>query len=135
MDQQIIPTVKPTLEDVHQRFEQWRESRKHRTPIPESLWEGAVTLCADHSIYKISRSLRLDYNALKRRVCYFQPESLSKSVTSSAFVELDLKTSLPDAECLLEREDKDGAKMKMHIKGRLCLDPLEFMKAFLGQGR
>ena len=135
MDQQFIPTAKPTIEDVRQRFEQWRESRKHRTPIPESLWEGAVSLCADHSIYRISRSLRLDYNALKRRVCYSHPESLTEPVTSSAFVELDLKASLPDAECLVEREDKDGAKMKMHIKGKLCLDPLEFMKAFLGQVR
>ena len=79
--------------------------------------------------------MRLDYNALKKRVCYSHPARLAESVTSSAFVELDLKASLPDAECLLEREDKDGAKMKMHIKGRLCLDPLELMKAFLGQGR
>jgi hypothetical protein len=135
MDQQFIPTAKPTIEDVHQRFEHWREGRKHRTPIPESLWKGAVGLCADHSIYKISRSLRLDYNALKRRVCYSHPESLPEPVTSSAFVELDLKASAPEVECLVEREDKEGAKMKMHIKGRLCLDPLEFMKSFLGQGR
>jgi hypothetical protein len=135
MDQQFIPTAKPTIEDIHQRFEHWRESRKHRTPIPESLWESAVSLCTGHSIYKISRSLRLDYNALKKRVYYSHPESLPESVTSSAFVELDLKASLPEAECLVEREDKDGVKMKMHIKGRLCLDPLEFMKAFLGQGR
>ena len=133
MDQQFIPTAKPTLEDVRQRFEQWRESRKHRTPIPDSLWEGAVSLCDDHSIYRISRSLRLDYNALKRRVCYSHPECLPPSVTSSTFVELDLKASLPEAEYLVEMEDKDGAKMKMHIKGGLCLDPLEFMKVFLGQ--
>ena len=135
MDQQFIPTAKPTLEDVRQRFEQWRESRKHRTPIPDRLWEEAVSLCADHSIYRISRSLRLDYNTLKRRICSSHPKSLPESVTSSAFVELDLKASLPEAECLVEMEDKDGAKRKMHIKGRLCLDPLEFMKAFLGQGR
>ena len=131
MDQQFIPTAKLTLEDVRQRFEHWRESRKHRTPIPESLWEGAVSLCTAHSIYKISRSLRLDYNALKKRV----PVRLAETVTSGAFVELDLRSSLPDAECLVERENKDGAKRKMHIKGRLCLDPLELMKAFLGQGR
>jgi hypothetical protein len=135
MDQQIIPISKPTIEEVRQRFEQWREGRKHRTPIPESLWKGAVSLCADHSIYRISRSLRLDYNALKKRVCYSHPARLAETVTSSTFVELDLKASLPDAECLLEREDKDGAKMKILIKGRLCLDPLELMKAFLVQGR
>jgi hypothetical protein len=134
MDQQFIPTAKPTIEDVRQRFEQWRESRKQHTPIPESLWKGAASLCADHSIYKISRSLHLDYNALKRHVYSSHSESLSESVTSSVFVELDLKASLPEAECFVEREDKDGAKMKMHIKGRLCLDPLEFIKAFWGRG-
>jgi hypothetical protein len=48
--------------------------------------------------------LRLDYNALKRRLCYSHLESLPESVTSSAFVELDLKASLPEAECLLEKE-------------------------------
>ncbi len=135
MDQQFIPTTKPSIADVRQRFEEWRERRKHRTPIPESLWEGAISLCADYSIYRISRSLSLDYNALKRRVCYSHPESIPGPVMSSAFVELDLKASLPEAECLFEMEDKDGVKMKMHIKGRLCLDPLELMKAFLGQGR
>ena len=101
MDQQIIPITKPTLEEVRQRFERCRESRKQRTPIPESLWEGAASLCADHSIYKISRSLRLDYNALKKRV----PVRLAETATSCALVELDLKSSLPDAECLVEREN------------------------------
>lgn len=37
MDQRCMPTAKPTLEEVRQRFEQWRERRKARTPIPESL--------------------------------------------------------------------------------------------------
>jgi len=135
MDQQFKAIAKPTLEDVRQRFEQWRERRKHRTPIPDSLWEGMVSLCADHSIYRISRSLRLDYNVLKRGVFNSHRACLPKSVTSSAFIELALKASLPEAECLVEMEDKDGVKMKMHIKGGLCLDPLEFMKVFLGQGR
>lgn len=131
MDQQFVPTAKATIEEVRQRFEQWRESRKQRSPIPEGLWEGAVDLCADHSIYKISRSLRLDYNALKRRIHYSHPKSLP--VTSSAFVELDLKSSQPETECLVEMEDKGGTKMKLYIKGGLCLDPLELMKVFLGR--
>jgi hypothetical protein len=135
MEQQFIPTAKATIEDVRQRFEQWRESRKQRAPIPDRLWEGAVELCANHSIYRISRSLRLDYNALKRRVHYFHPENLPESVTSSAFVELDLQSSLPETECLVEMEDKSGAKRKLYIKGGLCLDPLELMKVFLGLGR
>jgi hypothetical protein len=135
MDEPFIPTTNPSIEDVHQRFDQWRKIRKHRTPIPESLWEGAVSLCADHSIYKISRMLHLNYNVLKRRAHYCQPESLPAAMMPSEFVEFELKATLPESECFLEKEDKDGTKMKLHIKSRLCLDPLELMKAFLGQGR
>ena len=135
MEQQFTAYTGPSIEEVQQRFERWRDGRKRGTPIPVALWEDAVRLCADHSLCKISSALHLDYNVLKRRVCSSHPERLPESVMSSAFVELDLKASLPEAECLFEMEDKDGAKMKMHIKGRLCLDPLEYMKAFLGQGR
>jgi len=135
MDQQFISEEQPILEDVRQRFEQWRESRKHRTPIPDSLWEGAVGLCADQSIYRISRYLHLNYNDLKRRVHNAHPERFSEAVASSAFVELDLKPSLPETECFLEMEDKGGTKLKMHVKGQLCFDPLEFMREFLGQRR
>lgn len=40
-----------------------------------------VGLCADYSIYMISRSLRLDYNTLKRCVSYSNPASFPESVT------------------------------------------------------
>ena len=37
MDEQIIPTAKPTLEEVRQRFERWRESQEasHRDDTGE----------------------------------------------------------------------------------------------------
>ena len=78
--------------------------------------------------------MHVDYNALKRRVCYSHPEHFPESVVSSAFVAVDLKSSLPETEYHLEMEAKIGARMKLHIKGCLCLDPLEFMKAFWGPG-
>jgi len=134
MNRQIIPTPKPTLEQVRQRFGQWRGIRQPSTPIPESLWEGAVSLCSDYSIYRVSKQLRLDYNHLKRRVGAFHPKCLRPSVTPT-FVELDLKPSLTETECLLEREDQAGGRIKMQMKGRLCLDPLEMMKAFMGGQR
>lgn len=95
MNQKSIPTTKTTLEDVRYRFEQWREIREHRTPIPDSLWEGAVSLSADHSIHKISKALRLDYTALKRRIYASRSENLPEAVSSSAFIELDLRASMP----------------------------------------
>ena len=33
-----------SLEQVQQRFESWRQRRKKRTHIPQSLWKAAVAL-------------------------------------------------------------------------------------------
>ena len=91
-----------------------------------------MRLCADHSLCKVSSSLRLDYRVLKRRVCSSRPGGIPESMTSSDFIALDLNASLP--ECILEME-RDGAKMRMHLKGVIGVYPLELMKAFWGQGR
>jgi hypothetical protein len=135
MDQQLKLQVNLAVEEVRQRFERWRKSRKQRRPIPENLWEEAVRLCVDHSLYQVSRSLRLDYNGLKKRVGNSPPERPFESPVASTFVELDWQAALPETEYLLEKEDRFGVKLKLQIKGRLGLDPLEFLKVFLGQGR
>jgi len=62
MEQQFRAYTGPSLEEVQQRFERWRKGRKRGTPIPAALWEDAVGLWTDHSLYKISRALHLDYN-------------------------------------------------------------------------
>lgn len=124
-----ILTQKTTLEEVRQRFEQWRGIRKRATPIPEDLWEGAVSLCADLSINQVSRQLGLEYNRLKKRVGTLHPERLHPSKIPT-FVEMDFKPPPVETECLLEREDKTGGKVKMYIKGPLSIHPLEWVKAF-----
>jgi len=135
MDQQLKAQANPAVEEVRQRFERWRESRKQRRPIPERLWEEAVSLCVDHSLYQVSRSLRLDYNGLKKRVGNSPPERPPEPPVASTVVELDWQAALPETEYLLEKEGPFGVKLKLQIKGRLGLDPLEFLKVFLGQGR
>ena len=39
MDRQFTACTGPSLEEVQQRFERWREGRKRGTPIPAALWE------------------------------------------------------------------------------------------------
>ena len=134
MRQKTVATKSSTLEEVRERFEHWRAYRKRRSPIPEKLWEGAVRLCADHSLCTVASSLRLDYNALKRRLCFPHPDPLASSVTSSDFVALDVQPSPPGSECILEME-RAGAKMRMHLRGELGLYPLELIRVFWGPGR
>ncbi|MBP7232694.1 MAG: hypothetical protein KBA28_12265 [Syntrophaceae bacterium] len=136
MNQQSIAADQTTLEDVRHLFEQWREVRKHRTPIPDSLWAKAVSLSADHPIHKISKTLRLNHTDLTRRVCLSRKEALPKPVTSShAFIEVDVKTSsMTGADYIIEMEDGNGSKMKMHIKGNTGLDPLGLIREFWNKG-
>lgn len=131
MDQQFTACTGPSLEEVQQRFEQWREGRKRGTPIPAALWEDAVRLCADHSLCKISSALHLDYNVLKKRIQSTYPDRFPESVTPSDFIALDLRSSLP--EFIMEME-RAGERMMIHIKGAPGFHPLELMRAFWGCG-
>ena len=134
MRQKSISTTSLNLEEVRRRFEHWRAHRKQRRPIPESLWEGAVCLCADHSVCAVATALRLDYNVLKRRLCTFRSDAAALPVTSSDFVALDVQASPSGGECILEME-RAGAKMRMHLKGEIGLYPLELMRVFWGPGQ
>jgi len=127
MEQNIATSRSPGFEEVQHQFEQWRVHKKRGASIPASLWEGAISFCADHSLYKISRTLHLDYNVLKKRFQSACPDHCPKSVTPSDFISLDLSSSLP--KCIMEME-RAGGRMKIHIKGAPSFHTLELMKTF-----
>lgn len=136
MDQEFTPAV--NLQEVQQRFDGWRAQRKRGTPIPASLWEDAVSLCAGHSLSKVSSALRLDYNVLKKRLQLAFPDRFSHSAASyvqsmppSDFIAVDLSPTLPEFIMDMERA---GKRMRIHIKGTLDFQPLELMKTFWGRG-
>ena len=131
MEQQFRAYTGPSLEEVQQGFERWRKGRKRGTPIPAALWEGAVRLCVDHSLCKISSALHLDYNVLKKRFHSACPDHFPESVTPSDFIALDLRSSLP--EFIMEME-RAGGRMRVHIKGASGFHPLELMEMFWGRG-
>ena len=134
MDQQFTACAGPSIEEVQQRFKQWRAGRKRGAPIPAALWEDAVRLCAAHSLCKISSALRLDYNVLKKRSQPARPDhfpeseaSCSQSVTSSDFIALDLRSTL--TEFIVEME-RAGGRMRIHIKGAPGFHPLAQVHGF-----
>jgi hypothetical protein len=81
MELDVAPSRRPDLEEVQQQFAVWRVGRKRGASIPAALWEGAVSLCADHSPCKISRALHLDYKVLKKRFQSACPDHFPESVT------------------------------------------------------
>ena len=57
------------LERLRQRFERWRGRRKSvRARIPAPLWDSAVALAHVCGIHRTSKTLRLEYYSLKKRV-------------------------------------------------------------------
>jgi hypothetical protein len=149
-----ITALPSPLESVRDRFEQWRETRKNRRErIPEDLWSAAVRLCDQYSVNRISRTLGLNYNDLKKRIPACLHACLSKTacsqathrqnqkaytkrnkLSSTAFIEVDWRNGFPSSECIIEMDDAYGSKMRMSFKGRTELDLLELGKAFWTKG-
>ena len=121
-----VPSNDPmTLEEVHRRFQRWRDTRtKRRERIPPELWQMAVDLLDQYNLNQVSRALKLNYTDLKkRRDAGFRGLDSHKAptgvVAETGFVELPIKDPLArgDVDCVLDLEDTDGRKLKMTIRG------------------
>ena len=123
------PTPCPTISEVKEQFKIWRRTRKSPRPIPEKLWAAAVSLTANHSISQISKELVLDYSALKKHVFIKKKDSAVK-LSPSDFIELKLEPPVAGSECIVEMQDIEGAKMRMHFRGKTDFDLLQLAKAF-----
>ena len=117
------------LENLRQRFERWRRTRKVRSRIPEPLWAAAVRSAAKYGIHRTAKALRVDYYALKKRaeqkaaIAGTQQEpaaTASKAAAAAAeatFLELPAAAWAGSGECTLDLEDAGGAKLRVHLKG------------------
>ena len=123
-----------TLEEIRDQFETWRKTREKRTTIPDVLWEAAISLSPRYSLCQVSKALRLNYSDLKLRVQASQSFLQSSPVIDPAFIDLGLKNPIFPAECTIEMEDQNGAKMRMYFKGEAGLDLLELGKVFWSKG-
>jgi hypothetical protein len=103
------------LNHLRQQLDTWRQSQSGYRRLPEALWTSATTLAATHGVGYVARSLRLDYNKLKRQVP--QHPHPSALVSTPAFVELPLPASLPRAStvCRIELSDLTGTKMTVAL--------------------
>ena len=118
-----------SLSEVKEQFKIWRRTRKSPRPIPEQLWQAAVSLTATHFISQISKELVLDYSALKKRVP-IKKKDRSAKMNPPGFIELNLEPPASVSECMVEMQDILGAKMRMHFRGQPDVDLLELAKAF-----
>lgn len=128
MDQQIKVTAsQPTLEQLREKLVKWRKIKRYpREPVPKDIWEDATELAKKYSIYKVSKTLSLNYVNLKARV--MGPSKKKPKNKKAPFVELGRLPSA--AEIVLEMENRKGSRLKICLKGRTDFDPIELAKTF-----
>lgn len=103
------------LSELRQQLDQWRQSQTGVIRLPEALWISAATLALTHGVGPVARTLRLDYNKLKRQVP--QASAAGMPGAAPAFVELHPRQWLPQATtaCRIELSDRHGAKMTLEL--------------------
>lgn len=123
------------LAQLAARIEAWRNDPKRPRRMPEALWQAAAELSKDSSVSHISKALRLDYTALKKRVHGQNKKNLPavKAQPPFKFIELDIEKTSSIPECTIEMEKGNGARMKIHLRGRTDLDLYELGRAFWGK--
>jgi len=136
-----MSTAPPTtsasaLEEVKQQFKIWRKTKIGRERIPASLWKAAAEVfkIGDHSLHRIAKTLHLNQTALKQYVQQQFPRAIKvKPEETPSFIALELDSSLPVSECVIEMEDTTGAKMRMCLRGKTDPNILDICKSFWRQ--
>lgn len=103
------------LDKLRHQLDSWRQSQSGASRLPEELWTSAASLATIQGVGYVARTLRLDYNKLKRQVPHAPGPSAPLSLPT--FVELPLHDSLPRASttCRIELSDPAGAKMTVDL--------------------
>jgi hypothetical protein len=117
------------LEEVRERFEQWRDSRNKRGRIPDALWQAAATLHPAYSLHQISKSLHLNHTKLRQ--CIHEQQAVSSlPATPAAFIDLGLSDAITPCECIVEMQHQDGARMRIQVKGGGRPDLMKLVRQF-----
>lgn len=96
-DKDSIPAaVRERLERDKRQWEQWRQKRRKGAPIPERLWQIALSYVGHFSLHRISREFRVEYNKLKRLST--RPASLPKEPPPGMPQFLDVTAWLPTGD-------------------------------------
>ena len=116
-------------------FETWRRTHKPPTRLPDHLWSLAAELAREYGLSRTARTLRLDYNGLKKRLEFLAPDEASPATPPPPFLELLPSGTHSTVECTLEREDAQGVKIRIHLQGRELPDLAALGRSLWSQGQ
>ena len=115
------------IERVRSQFEEWRAGKGNRRDrIPERLWSAAAEAAQRHGVHAVSRAVRIEHSALRRRV-----QAARNEVNAApTFVELDNATG--SVGCIVELEKGNGTRMRICVHDGAAVDWSRMKEAFLG---
>lgn len=106
------PSRPMRIERVRRHLERWRRTRTHpRSPIPDTVWAGAVAVARQQGLYQTARALRVDYGALKQHV--EAADKVGRAGATRGFVELAVPPPRDAGECVIEI---DGPHASLRIR-------------------
>jgi len=130
-------TVTPelTLDDVAERFEQWRSTKKLRERIPTELWELARSLKGRYKSTHISLRLRIATSQMRREglIPPAKPKQKKQSTEKKKFVNVQLDSVLQSGATIqptlaLKRADGTQLTLSQPSNEHLML----FIKSLMG---
>ena len=113
------------LDEVRTRFENWRQNRRGKQPIPDELWSAAIEVALRDGVYPTAAALHLDGGKLKRRM--MAADSVPGKAMPPTFVEL-MPPAVELRECTIELEGRKG-KLRIHWKGATSADVAALSRA------
>jgi hypothetical protein len=114
------------LDEVRTRFENWRQNRQGKQPIPDELWSAAVEVARRDGVNAAAAALHLDGGKLKRRM--LAADSVPGKAMPPTFVELMTPPTVDLRECTIELEGRKG-KLRIHWKGATPADVATLSRA------
>jgi hypothetical protein len=116
------------IERVRNQFDEWRAHKSGRERIPERLWRAAGEAAQRHGVHAVSRAVRLEHSALRRRV----EETARGASDAAAFIELDNEPVAGNVGCVVELEKGNGTRMRICVREASTVDWSRMKEAFLG---
>jgi hypothetical protein len=123
------------LESVSKQFERWRAQKQEGERIPQHLWQSATALYPRYSMYRISRSLRLDSGDLRDRIHLAGGKNRRpKSHEVTQFVPLSVAPAEGLADCHIKVTDGRKARLTIRLKGAGVQPLVELLREIWSHG-
>jgi hypothetical protein len=120
----------PGLEAVRQQIEHWRRTRAKLSPMPEPLWEAAVTLVRAHGVRATAVGLSICYKSLRKRLEVTAARAPLGKVAATRFVQvypaapaLTPNVIGPSDSIVLELSGAAGQRLTLRLSHREQLEP------------